>query len=380
MGKSFVYNTGSTDDDKKEDELHLIFGIFIDGTLNNKKNTQLRRDSRNETANSTITEEKKKADIEREANDLKKIKSGKLVVIPTGFKNNLQLYKEYLEGIDRDFLDEMGTDNSYSNDDTNVARMWSCCDEDKAIYVEGMGTSEEDSHNRQDSQDGFAFGAGTTGIRARVRLACERVAKHVELAKKGNKKVTQITFDVFGFSRGAASARNFVHEINTKMEYSTRSITIPDGFCPINPYSQHGMPIHKYRDALGDADGLEVNSKGLVGGKLPRYGHLGYSLITNKILTPDELIEMKIIIRFIGVYDTVSSYYERGALGAYDDFEKLGDDSKSIKLATFDPKDFENDQNELGLQELELNGDASKFQQMVHFTAQDEHRKNFILT
>jgi hypothetical protein len=37
MGKSFVYNAGSADDDIKDDELRLNFGIFIDGTLNNIK-------------------------------------------------------------------------------------------------------------------------------------------------------------------------------------------------------------------------------------------------------------------------------------------------------------------------------------------------------
>jgi len=37
MGRAFVYNTGSSDDDKKDDELRLEFGVFIDGTLNNKK-------------------------------------------------------------------------------------------------------------------------------------------------------------------------------------------------------------------------------------------------------------------------------------------------------------------------------------------------------
>jgi hypothetical protein len=42
MGKSFVYNTGSAEDDKKEDELRFTFGVFIDGTLNNKENTKLR--------------------------------------------------------------------------------------------------------------------------------------------------------------------------------------------------------------------------------------------------------------------------------------------------------------------------------------------------
>ena len=382
MGKSFVYNTGSADDDKKEDELCLTFGIFIDGTLNNKDNTQLRRFSRNETANITINQKKKDADKKREANDLKKIKSGKPVDIPAAFEKNLQLYKEYLEGVDRSWLDEMGTDNSYSNDDTNVARMWYYCDKKNAVYIEGMGTSVSDgsSHNRQDSQDGFAFGSGTTGIRARVRLACERVAKKIKEAKNINpdSKVTQITFDVFGFSRGAASARNFVHEVNTKREYAVQSITIPDGY---DSYTVRGEPRLKKRPArkaLGDADGLEIDPKGLVDGKLPRMGHLGYSLLMNTDITPDDLIDIRIIVRFIGIYDTVSSYYERGALGAYDNFGNLQDDD--FKLVTFSAGDFENDEKELGLQELELKGDASKFQKMVHFTAQDEHRKNFALT
>jgi hypothetical protein len=43
MEKSFVYNTGSFEDDIKDDELRLNFGIFIDGTLNNKENARLRR-------------------------------------------------------------------------------------------------------------------------------------------------------------------------------------------------------------------------------------------------------------------------------------------------------------------------------------------------
>ena len=34
MGKSFVYNTGASDDDKKKNEIHVEFGVFIDGTLN----------------------------------------------------------------------------------------------------------------------------------------------------------------------------------------------------------------------------------------------------------------------------------------------------------------------------------------------------------
>ncbi len=376
MRKSFVYNTGSADDDKKEDELHLSFGIFIDGTLNNKRNTQLRRFSRNETENSIISKKKKDNDIKNERDDYKKIKSGKAVDLPIGFKD-IKEYKEYLEGIDRDWMDRQGTDNSYSNDDTNIARMWNCCDEEYAIYIEGMGTSD----NKQDSQDGFAFGSGTTGIRARVRLACERVAERIKLRKDSeedsNKKLTQITFDVFGFSRGAASARNFVHEINTKRAYSTRSIEIPDG---VDIYTVRGEPRKKERPprkALGDFDGIEIDPKGLINGKLPKMGHLGYSLFLNTDMTKEELESIKIVIRFVGIYDTVSSYYERGGLGNYNYYGELEDDNKTVKLATFADEDFENDEKELGLQEL---GDVTKFQKIVHFTAQDEHRKNFALT
>lgn len=45
MGKSFVYNTGESKG--PEEELEMTFGVFIDGTLNNKTNTELRRKYRN---------------------------------------------------------------------------------------------------------------------------------------------------------------------------------------------------------------------------------------------------------------------------------------------------------------------------------------------
>jgi hypothetical protein len=51
MGKSFVYNTGSAEDSKKDDELWFDYGVFIDDTLNNKENTRLRRKYRNEDEN-----------------------------------------------------------------------------------------------------------------------------------------------------------------------------------------------------------------------------------------------------------------------------------------------------------------------------------------
>ena len=41
MGQTFVYNSGEAD--VATDELHLSFGLFFDGTLNNKENTRIRK-------------------------------------------------------------------------------------------------------------------------------------------------------------------------------------------------------------------------------------------------------------------------------------------------------------------------------------------------
>jgi hypothetical protein len=195
--------------------------------------------------------------------------------------------------------------------------------------------------------------------------------------KNAKKKVTQITLDVFGFSRGAASARNFVHEVNAKKAYKPHEIEIPDGY---DFYEVRGEPRtkKKHRKALGDADGVEINPKRLIDGKMPRFGHLGYSLLEKKVITPEELENLQVIIRFVGVYDTVSSYYEVDALGAYDAFGKVQDDPAGGKLfKEAISSHFGDDEEELGLQDL---GDVSRFQKLVRFTAKDEHRRNFALT
>ncbi|WP_190304420.1 hypothetical protein [Flavobacterium branchiophilum] len=57
MGKSFVYNTGSSDDDKKKNDINMEFGVFIDGTLNNKDNTALREKYDGKNKNSLINKD-----------------------------------------------------------------------------------------------------------------------------------------------------------------------------------------------------------------------------------------------------------------------------------------------------------------------------------
>ncbi|WDO13449.1 DUF2235 domain-containing protein [Flavobacterium sp. WW92] len=365
MGKSFVYNTGESK--APEEELELTFGVFIDGTLNNKTNTELRRKYRNGGVEN-LTDDQISESVKRDEEAYKKL-------MKRGVPSNPTEYEQYLIGSHRTYMDKMGTDNSYSNDYTNVARMWKYCDKEYRIYVEGMGTDDK----QKDSQDGFAFGAGLTGVRAKVRKACEIMSNKInEEKRKGNnrnKVLTKITIDAFGFSRGAASARNFVHEVNVKKEYEPKPFSMPDGYYPINPYSE-GMPVRKYRRTIGDADGLEINSEILVEGKLPRMGHLGYSILKNTDITPEELEDITLVVRFVGIYDTVSSYGESGGrLGEYDVNGELKDDGFFKKAATeVVSTHFDDD-----VEELQLNN-LGYFQKMVHFTAKDEHRKNFSLT
>ncbi|SHM00933.1 phospholipase effector Tle1 domain-containing protein [Flavobacterium chilense] len=353
MGYSFVYNADTSDDDRKDDELRFEFGIFIDGTLNNKKNTETRKIVRGETNEHVIIDPESrhhKANLHKEALDYEKIKAGR--ILKNEKLEKPEDYTKYIKGVYRNLLDKQGTDNSYSNDYTNVARLWMCCTEDYRVYVEGMGTIDME----QDDGDGFMFGAGVTGIRGRVREACTRVVERIKAEtdkpKNGKKIVSQITLDVFGFSRGAASARNFMYEV-TKPAYSPNVIAVQDGYEPTYGYYEGTRAQKKYKKVLADTDGVSINTTLLVDGFMPEFGHLGYCLLEKKLITPKELERLEVVIRFVGVYDTVSSYDELGsALGGYN---------------------FDND-----VAELHLN--STRFQKMVHFTAKDEHRTNFALT
>ncbi|WP_164998534.1 T6SS phospholipase effector Tle1-like catalytic domain-containing protein [Chryseobacterium sp. 3008163] len=135
-----------------------------------------------------------------------------------------------------------------------------------------------------------------------------------------------LTFDVFGFSRGAAAARNFVHEIG-KSKYKAKTTTV----------SHEGMTFTSHSDS--DGNGVE-------GEELPKWGHLGLKL-------QEAGIKIDVLkVRFLGIYDTVSSY------------------SKN-----FSPKpNFHNDVDELGL------NDIGRAQTVIHFVAENEHRENFDLT
>lgn len=255
------------------DIINLTIGVFFDGTKNNKNNTK-----------------------ERESGS-------------SSYKN---------------YGGELGDNNSYNNDWSNVARLWDTYDKKNALYIEGIGTEDK----KGDEIQGYAFGSGATGIRAKVRKGCEKiVTDKIAFFKKNNpqKRIGTITLDVFGFSRGAAAARNFVYEIN-KSKYKS----IPQ----ISP-GESGEIYYT------DSNGYRTNTM-----EFPARGHFGLKLEEQGIKIEN------VKVRFLGLFDTVSSYHE------------------NISLK---PK-FSNDVKELNLNSIE------KAKSVVHFTAENEHRENFDLT
>ncbi|MDI9309681.1 MAG: DUF2235 domain-containing protein [Limnohabitans sp.] len=271
-------------DDTPQDAINIRIGVFFDGTSNNRANTNARVAPKNQKE-----------------------------------KNAYESYG--------------GDDSSYENDLSNIARIEPFYKEVDAyttkIYIEGIGTEDLKDDSVYFSSKGVSMGTGPTGIRAKVRKGCEKVTEEIVKMKK-RKKINTLTLDVFGFSRGSAAARNFVHEV-TKGSYY-----------PIL-YSTTNEETNTVTDNLTDYDGYTTKRKT----SFPARGHLGLKLEEAKIE-----IE-RVVVRFVGLYDTVSSY-----------------DPSS---PTYGPN-FKND-----VKELDLNS-ISKARRILHLIAKDEHRENFMVT
>lgn len=240
-----------------EETVNVIVGVFFDGTANNKDNV-----------NSRLDYERIKAH-EKEVNGT--ILTAKETKAAREYKGTEQ-EKESAEEFEG-WFGRTKSSKSYSNDQSNVARMESFYNDKTTeklvqthVYIEGAGTKNGSS----DKVFGLALGTGGTGVRAKVKKACEKVADAVKKAAS-NLEVNKLIIDVYGFSRGAAEARNFVFEIYQKIG-----------------------DVEDIID-LGDDESIVIEFKqahGLLGKHLAQKG-----------------VEMKrkLEVRFAGLYDTVLS-------------------------------------------------------------------------
>lgn len=186
-----------------------------------------------------------------------------------------------------------GTGNNKENDKksttrapTNIAKLSERYKQDNEtkfmIYVQGIGTFEQES----DSLLGLAFGIGATGGEARLHEA--RADLHSRILKKLPSNVGEIVFDVFGFSRGAALARHFVNMIN------------------------HGLPDFNGKKETASLWDVKLNPNLLMARKPYSQHQGGRKGPTRRVVDMYPRSTVKTRVRFVGLYDSVGSFYLPG--------------------------------------------------------------------
>ncbi len=221
-------------------------------------------------------------------------------------------------------------------------------------YLEGIGTLKD----TVDDFFGSAFGEGENGVIGKVASGCKNLAINISKALNKDREIASITFDVFGFSRGAASARHFCNEI-------LGSDSIKD--------------LMKKNDSSGafvNQGNTRVNKKikFIPGGKRYTLGLLGKALKNLKVqneIKETYLEQTKVTIRFLGLFDTVlSQFIVKDHLG-----------KKLDLLAPITRIPFGVGQIiETKLDVIKQNVSNLPIKTTVHFVAKDEYRENFAST
>ncbi|WP_024459840.1 phospholipase effector Tle1 domain-containing protein [Marinimicrobium sp. LS-A18] len=165
--------SGGDEGDEGKKKLSVRLLLFFDGTANNRTNVE-----------------------ERE--------------------NNTEVYQEL-----QDQWLGLKAYQSYNNGRSNIALLEAQVDDRtppkgfdyaRKLYVEGAGTEDREADHRK----GLAMGTGSTGIEAKVTKGIRLAVGNIrELFQNSGEDSTlkQLTIDLYGFSRGAASARYCIHKL-----------------------------------------------------------------------------------------------------------------------------------------------------------------------
>ncbi|RXJ68538.1 hypothetical protein CRV08_06835 [Halarcobacter ebronensis] len=250
-------------------------------------------------------------------------------------------------------------DSSFTNGESNISRLYNLYDgadvkRDKTIlptsrfklYESGAGT--HNPYIKEDyGEDSILFGSGfggekyltkdKTGIEAHIIYACIKISE--QLRASALEYINELYLDVFGFSRGAATARHFICSILNEAEkggenYSIKMKKEKNIFTPF--FGDNGIV---YIDGKRFYNPLNTEK---------RYYGSGRSRIENPYFGKKKITIESINFRFIGLYDTVPHFGLQQA-----------NDFKSLNLNFF--KD----------------GNEEKIGQVVHLMAKDEFRFNF---
>ncbi|MDA8137796.1 MAG: DUF2235 domain-containing protein, partial [Desulfobacteraceae bacterium] len=193
-----------------------------------------------------------------------------------------------------------GTDNNMLADPpekhTNVAKLWGLYNSETTnsfvripIYIQGVGTKAVyvagGGVEKNTSVLGLAMGLGPYGADGRLKEARQKLIKHLKdfISAYGGPPETVI-FDVFGFSRGAMLARHFVNMV---------SDGLPDLKCDPKEVRPVIQPCLRQTIKRIPQDPSDPTAPAEVPALFPR-------------------LNAKVRVRFLGIFDSVGSFYMAG--------------------------------------------------------------------
>lgn len=209
------------ENEHKNAEVHIYFGVFFDGTSNNMipagKAVQIRSRSpqnavdagsydearheyesivlaSHETADGYISE----ADVVKNHVNRVSDENSSDHHTRTKYSNVARLHSYY-----RAFTEQKGSEG----DGTDIKRVA------YKIYVEGAGANDVNAFWTGKPITGLGFGLGKTGVVALVSKAVRAVYNILTGYPPDGYKSVSLHFDIFGFSRGSACARLFAYLI-----------------------------------------------------------------------------------------------------------------------------------------------------------------------
>lgn len=196
MATSGIVNASTCDkqdsNEKDDRPKKFYFGVFFDGTNNNmvQKNAakSFREQSKNEDEWELEIVQDNGKTFANGANQIPKTKSG----TPAEGYSNVAILHSFYQSMSQDEFDKCKSD----------VDVWIY-----NIYVEGVGADYDKSWFS--NVKGKATGKGNAGVSHLVCKAVAMVRERLKAVKAVDRPETEVHFDVFGFSRGAACARLF---------------------------------------------------------------------------------------------------------------------------------------------------------------------------
>ena len=248
-----------------------------------------------------------------------------------------------------------------------------------SIYIKGIGTYDtQEEYDANPIKRKYDKGGGGGGAK-RIEDAIKQVTAILDANPYGNKKEQYKSrlIDVFGFSRGAATARDFVNTFYWKIQnkypqYNDVRFNFIGIYDTVGSFGEPGNEIDmksQYPDLFDEADYG-------IGGKFENYGieeHNSHRIRTHKELfaTKEEAEERARALQKRGLDVTVAPYYPPipYVFAIYPSgYEVIA------QIKEFDKK------GPGAYVSYNFNLCMQSAKKIVHMTAHDEVRKNFPLT